>query len=238
MKLRKKQDNGTVWLILILGIASLVPVGYVLYGGIRHLITTKCGFTDTAWTIGGMLGFLAIPLALIVPALTVLIKERRKRNPLYECKSEMEPVSKNPKRDLTIFKVGVGISLVLITIGTVIILSNREKKAMGVEVEGTVIDKRSENKHSYFTVEFSINGKTETHELQANGPVFGRKMKLYVSKETYATIFDDEDDRHFILYYQNQYLLWILFFFGSAVFIIFVVSVLTFSDDVETTKNQ
>ena len=202
------------------------------------MITTKCGFTDTAWTIGGMLGFLAIPLALIVPALTVLIKERRKRTPLYECKSEMEPVSKNPKRDLTIFKVGLGISLVLITIGTVIIFSNREKKAMGVEVEGTVIDKRSENKHSYFTVEFSINGKTETHELQANGPVFGRKMKLYVSKETYATIFDDEDDRHFILYYQNQYLLWILFFFGSAVFIIFVVSVLTFSDDVETTKNQ
>jgi len=202
------------------------------------LITTKCGFTDTAWTIGGMLGFLAIPLALIVPALTVLIKERRKRNPLYECKSEMEPVSKNPKRDLTIFKVGLGISLVLITIGTVIIFSNREKKAMGVEVEGTVIDKRSENKHSYFTVEFSINGKSETQELQANGPVFGRKMKLYVSKETYATIFDDEDERHFILYYQNQYLLWILFFFGSAVFIIFVVSVLTFSDDVETTKNQ
>lgn len=202
------------------------------------MITTKCGFTDTAWTIGGMLGFLAIPLALIVPALTVLIKERRKRNPLYECKSEIESVSKNPKRDLTIFKVGLGISLVLITIGTVIIFSNREKKAMGVEVEGTVIDKRSENKHSYFTVEFSINGKSETQELQANGPVSGRKMKLYVSKETYATIFDDEDDRHFILYYQNQYLLWILFFFGSAVFIIFVVSVLTFSDDVETTKNQ
>ena len=160
------------------------------------MITTKCGFTDTAWTIGGMLGFLAIPLALIVPALTVLIKERRKRNPLYECKSEMEPVSKNPKRDLTIFKVGIGISLVLITIGTVIIFSNREKKAMGVEVEGTVIDKRSENKHSYFTVEFSINGKSETQELQANGPVFRRKMKLYVSKETYATIFDDEDERH------------------------------------------
>ena len=236
--MRKKQDNGTVWLILIIGIASLAPVGYVLYGGIRHLITTDYGISDTAWTIGGMLGFLAIPLALIIPALTVIIKERRKRNPLYESKSEMESVTKNPKRDWTIFKVGIGISLVLITIGTVIILSNREKKAMGVEVEGTVIDKRSENKHSYFTVEFSINGKSETQELQANGPVFGRKMKLYVSKETYATIFDDEDERHFILYYQNQYLLWILFFFGSAVFIIFVVSVLTFSDDVETTKNQ
>ena len=59
-------------------------------------------------------------------------------------------------------------------------------------------------------------------------------MTLYVSKDTYASLFDDEDERHFILFYQNKNLHLILFFFGCAAFIIFIVSALTFSDNVET----
>ena len=162
---------------------------------------------------------------------------------MYERPNEPQPQPESqpekPKRDWAIFKVGMGISLVLITIGVVIMLSDREKKAMGIEVEGKVISKRTEgdskHKRSYFTVEFTIDGKTETHELKSSLlPILRRNVKLYVSKDTYASLFGDGDDRHWVLHYQNKNLIWIIFLFGCATFIIFVVSVLTFSDNVET----
>lgn len=228
-----------VLLFLIIGLISLPPICYVVYAGIKHLLELQT-IADRAWTIGGIIMLLAFPLAFIVPSLTIIIRARRayKRGSVYERPNEPQPQPESqpekPKRDWAIFKVGIGISLVLITIGTVIILSNRERKAMGIEVEGTIINKRSEGKKHYFTVEYSIDGKSETYELQGYGPLFRKKMTLYVSRDTYASLFDDEDERHFILFYQNKNLHLILFFFGCAAFIIFVVSALTFSDDVET----
>ena len=233
--MNSEQRRGLVFIFLIIGIISLVPVGYVVYAGINNLIDART-IADKAWTIGGIIGFLAFPAAFIIPSLAIIIKDRRLRNlgRVYERSREPEPQPEKPKRDWSIFKVGIGISLVLITIGAVIILSNRERKAMGIEVEGTIINKRSEGKKHYFTVEYSIDGKSETYELQGYGPLFRKKMTLYVSKDTYASLFDDEDERHFILFYQNKNLHLILFFFGCAAFIIFVVTALTFSDDVET----
>lgn len=233
--MNSEQRRGLVFIFLIIGIISLVPVGYVVYAGINNLIDART-IADKAWTIGGIIGFLAFPAAFIIPSLAIIIKDRRLRNlgRVYERSREPEPQPEKPKRDWSIFKVGIGISLVLIVIGTVIILSNRERKAMGIEVEGTIINKRSEGKKHYFTVEYSIDGKTETYELQGYGPLFRKKMTLYVSKDTYASLFDDEDERHFILFYQNKNLHLILFFFGCAAFIIFIVSALTFSNNVET----
>ena len=233
--MNSEQRSGLVWIFLIIGIISLVPVGYVVYAGINNLIEART-IADKAWTIGGIIGFLAFPAAFIIPSLAIIIKDRRLRNlgRVYERSREPEPQPEKPKRDWSIFKVGIGISLVLITIGAVIILSNRERKAMGIEVEGTIINKRSEGKKHYFTVEYSIDGKSETYELQGYGPLFRKKMTLYVSKDTYASLFDDEDERHFILFYQNKNLHLILFFFGCSAFIIFIVSALTFSNNVET----
>lgn len=233
--MNSEQRRGLVFIFLIIGIISLVPVGYVVYAGINNLIDART-IADKAWTIGGIIGFLAFPAAFIIPSLAIIIKDRRLRNlgRVYERSREPEPQPEKPKRDWSIFKVGVGISLVLIVIGSVIILSNRERKAMGIEVEGTIINKRSEGKKHYFTVEYSIDGKSETYELQGYGPLFREKMTLYVSKDTYASLFDDEDERHFILFYQNKNLHLILFFFGCAAFIIFIVSALTFSNNVET----
>lgn len=233
--MNSEQRRGLVWIFLIIGIISLVPVGYVVYAGINNLIDART-IADKALTIGGIIGFLAFPAAFIIPSLAIIIKDRRLRNlgRVYERSREPEPQPEKPKRDWSIFKVGIGISLVLITIGAVIILSNRERKAMGIEVEGTIINKRSEGKKHYFTVEYSIDGKSETYELQGYGPLFRKKMTLYVSKDTYASLFDDEDERHFILFYQNKNLHLILFFFGCAAFIIFIVSALTFSNNVET----
>ncbi len=237
--MNSEQRRGLVFIFLIIGLISLVPVGYVVYAGINNLIDART-IADKAWTIGGIIGFLAFPAAFIIPSLAIIIKDRRLRNlgRVYERSREPEPQPESqpekPKRDWSIFKVGIGISLVLIVIGTVIILSNRERKAMGIEVEGTIINKRSEGKKHYFTVEYSIDGKSETYELQGYGPLFRKKMTLYVSKDTYASLFDDEDERHFILFYQNKNLHLILFFFGCAAFIIFIVSALTFSDNVET----
>ena len=234
-----ERRRGLAFIFLIIGLISLVPVGYVVYAGINNLIDART-IADKAWTIGGIIGFLAFPAAFIIPSLAIIIKDRRLRNlgRVYERSREPEPQPESqpekPKRDWSIFKVGIGISLVLIVIGTVIILSNRERKAMGIEVEGTIINKRSEGKKHYFTVEYSIDGKSETYELQGYGPLFRKKMTLYVSKDTYASLFDDEDERHFILFYQNKNLHLILFFFGCAAFIIFIVSALTFSDNVET----
>ena len=120
---------------------------------------------DRAWTIGGIIMLLAFLLAFIVPSLTIIIRARRayKRGSVYGRPNEPQPQPESqpekPNRDWAIFKVGMGISLVLITIGSVIILSNRERKAMGIEVEGTIINKRSEGKKHYFTVEYSIDGK-------------------------------------------------------------------------------
>ena len=226
------RTRGSVWIFLIIGLILLVPVGYVVYAGINHLIEART-IADKAWTIGGMIGLLAFPAAFIIPSLAIIIKGRRMRNRgrVYESSRESESQPEKPQRDWLIFKVGIGISLVLITIGTVLILSNREKKARGIKVEGTIIDRLSDG--NFFTVEFSIDGKSETCKLHGYGPLFRKKMKLYVSKDTYVP-YGEEEGRHYILFCQNENLLWILLLFGCAAFIIFIVSVLTFSDDVET----
>ena len=239
-----QRTHGMVLIFLIIGLISLPPICYVVYAGIKHLFELQT-IADRAWTIGGIIKLLAFPLAFIVPSLTIIIRARQayKRGSVYERPNEPQPQPESqpekPKRDWAIFKVGMGISLVLITIGVVIMLSDREKKAMGIEVEGKVISKRTEgdskHKRSYFTVEFTIDGNTETHELKSSLlPILRRNVKLYVSKDTYASVFDDGDDRHWVLHYQNKNLIWIIFMFGCAAFIIFVVSALTFSDDVET----
>ena len=226
------RTRGSVWIFLIIGLILLLPVGYVVYAGINHLIEART-IADKAWTIGGMIGLLAFLAALIIPSLAIIIKGRsmRNRGRVYERSCEPEPQPEKPQRDLLIFKVGIGIGLVLITIGIVMILSNREKKARGIKVEGTIIDRLSDGNN--FTVEFSIDGKLETCKLHGYGPLFRKKMKLYVSKDTYVSSFDEEE-RHHILFCQNENLLWILLLFGCAAFIIFIVSVLTFSDDAET----
>jgi len=204
--MKPQRTRGTVWIFLIIGLVSLVPVGYVVYAGINHLVEART-IADKAWTIGGIIMLLAFPLAFIIPSLAIIIKGRRLRNRgrVYERSREPEPQPdsqpEKPKRDLSIFKVGVGISLVLIMIGTVIVLSNHEKKAKGIKVEGKVIDKRSEGNNHYFTVEYSIDGKSETYELHGYGPLFRKKMKLYVSKDTYAS-YDDEEERHHILFFR------------------------------------
>ena len=240
--MNSQRTHGMVLIFLIIGLISLPPICYVVYAGIKHLFELQT-IADRAWTIGGIM-LLAFPLAFIVPSLTIIIRARRayKRGSVYERSNEPQPQPESqpekPKRDWAIFKVGMGISLVLIAIGVVIMLSDREKKAMGIEVEGKVISKRTEggskNKHSYFTVEFNIDGKTETHELKSSLlPILRRNVKLYVSKDTYASAFGDEDDRHWVLHYQNKNLLWIILSFGSAAFIIFGVLLMTFGKDVD-----
>ena len=168
------RTRGSVWIFLIIGIILLVPVGYVVYAGINHLIEAHT-IADKAWTIGGMIGLLAFPAAFIIPSLAIIIKGRRMRNRgrVYERSREPEPQPEKPQRDWLIFKVGIGISLVLITIGMVMILNNSEKKAKGIEVEGTIIDRLSDGNN--FTVEFSIDGKLETCKLHGYGPLFRKK---------------------------------------------------------------
>ena len=235
------QRRGLAFIFLIIGLISLVPVGYVVYAGINNLIDART-IADKAWTIGGIIGFLAFPAAFIIPSLAIIIKDRRLRNRgrVYERSREPQPENQpvKPKRDWTVFKIWGSIGLVLIVIGIVIILSDREKKAMSIEVEGTVVAERKAGKKHFYTVEFNLDGKTETHELEGRAPLFRKTMMLYVSKDTYDSIFGDGDDRHFILHYQNKSLLWIILSFGSAAFIIFGVLLMTFGKNVETPKNN
>ena len=236
-----EQRRGLAFIFLIIGLISLVPVGYAIYLNINHFHEIHT-IAEKAWGAVAFIMLLAFPAAFIIPSLAIIIKDRRLRNlgRVYERSREPQPQSQpvKPKRDWSIFKVWGSISLVLIVIGTLIILSNREKKAMSIEVEGTVVAERKAGKKHFYTVEFSLDGKSETHELEGRAPLFRKTMMLYVSKDTYDSIFDDGDDRHFILHYQNKSLLWIILSFGSAAFIIFGVLLMTFGKNVDPPKNN
>ena len=134
-----QRTHGMVLIFLIIGLISLPPICYVVYAGIKHLFELQT-IADRAWTIGGIIMLLAFPLAFIVPSLTIIIRARRayKRGSVYERPNEPQPQPESqpekPKRDWAIFKVGMGISLVLITIGVVIMLS----KLSGYDVESLI----------------------------------------------------------------------------------------------------
>lgn len=236
-----ERRRGLAFIFLIIGLISLVPVGYAIYLNINyfHEIHT---IAEKAWAVVAFIMLWAFPVSFIIPSLAIIIKDRRLRNlwRVYERSREPQPENQpvKPKRDWTVFKIWGSISLVLIVIGTVIILSDREKKAMSIEVEGTVVAERKAGKKHFYTVEFNLDGKSETHELQGRAPLFRKTMMLYVSKDTYDSIFGDGDDRHFILHYQNKSLLWIILSFGSAAFIIFGVLLMTFGKNVEPPKNN
>ena len=236
-----ERRRGLAFIFMIIGLISLVPVGYAIYLNINHFHEIHT-IAEKAWAVVAFIMLWAFPAAFIIPSLAIIIKDRRLRNlgRVYERSREPQPESQpvKPKRDWTVFKIWGSIGLVLIVIGIVIILSDREKKAMSIEVEGTVVAERSAGKKHFYTVEFSLDGKTETHELQGRAPLFRKTMMLYVSKDTYDSIFGDGDDRHFILHYQNKSLLWIILSFGSAAFIIFGVLLMTFGKNVEPQKNN
>lgn len=90
--MNSEQRRGLVFIFLIIGLISLVPVGYVVYAGINNLIDART-IADKAWTIGGIIGFLAFPAAFIIPSLAIIIKDRRLRNlgRVYERSREPEP---------------------------------------------------------------------------------------------------------------------------------------------------